>query len=698
VRPGTKRIVRAGALIAAGILVIIAAGLTVISQKPELLRPVIEEALAPAGGKAGLGGIEIDLFPPEITLDKVSIEPPPGQGWRLSLERLYWRPAWRKVLAGGRWLGRVEVSGPRFDLSPGAQDGDQEAGGSGGLETLGLAHRVERVVIREGRLGLDTPAGRLSLTDLSLLPDKSRTGLWHLEAGVLLSGEQEEILARAELDGTILLSPGPALAADAVISASAADISWLSGRLDGRLEAGVKMEIGGDGLVPGPALLTAKGLALAPAGAALPDLELSLTPKVGPGGSFSAEKVRLSLAGLGELTGRGSYRDNQLDLSLAGQGFGLARAAGHLKSLTNWDPAAWQLAGSTDIALSASGSPASPRLRLAATVRDLGMASPDGEVMAAKLAGRLGLDVGLGQGGALRTALTTAVTGGEALYSTLYFNLAKTPFDLNIQGEPRGWRRWENIKLSAGLKGFGRLEAGGWGAWQDDGPAFDGRIKLDRASLARLWASLVRDPLSLSQPELAQSKAAGTAGMEASARGRAGDWRVEGRLRLQGGGLTLPEMQMEAAGLELDLPFAYCWGNGDPGPRQAGEVGQSAPGEFEKPPGESGQAALFPGPGAQPAGGGRRPGAAPVGRAGDHARSGGLRPPFPPMGSQAGGGGQGPGPCPGRAALPAHGREPGWRPEAGGGQLPASGRPGQPHRPFVLGRGGGKRPPGAASL
>ena len=55
---------RIGALIVAGLLLLAAAGLAVLSQRPEMLRPVLESALAPAGGRAEVGSIDLGLFSP----------------------------------------------------------------------------------------------------------------------------------------------------------------------------------------------------------------------------------------------------------------------------------------------------------------------------------------------------------------------------------------------------------------------------------------------------------------------------------------------------------------------------------------------------------------------------------------------------------------------------------------------------------
>lgn len=575
-RPGIKRIALIGVLIVICLLALAAAGLAVLSQRPETLRPVLESALAPAGGRARVGGIDLGIFPPELTLDRVVIEPPAAQGWRLSLDKLYWRPAWRRMMAGGRWLGRVEVQGPRFDLSPEAGQETRAGPEPVGLEIPALVRRVERVVIREGRLGLDTPAGRLSLADLSLLPDDSADGAWRLEAGLVLAGPDGEILARAELGGRLFLKAGPALRAEVTVTAAAGDLAWLSGRVDGRLAAEAAVEVGRGRLDLGPISLTARKLALLPGGQTLPDLELFFRPVLEPSGRLTVREARLALAGLGELAGRGSYDQGALDLSLEGRDLALARAAEVLQPLTGWDPKTWQLGGAADLALAASGPAGAPRLSLKAAIREASLTSPDGEIMAGKLAGSLTGNFGLIPGaGGEPAALSLAVSGGEYLLSTLYFNLSQNPLELSLRGEPQQWSSWRNLRIVAEWRDFGRMSAQGSAAWRSSGPAFDGKIELEQAALPRLWAALVRDPLALSQPDLADSKASGTARLTASLKGEGGNWRVEGGLALKHAGLRLPALKSELSGLELDLPFAYGWGvagNGNQAPSKWGSL------------------------------------------------------------------------------------------------------------------------------
>ena len=481
-------------------------------------------------------------------------------------------------------MGRVEVAGPRVELSTPA-GGETSAGEApAGLEIPGLAHRVERVVIRDGRLGLDTPAGRLSLVDISLLPEETADQAWRLAAGLRLAAPGGETLARAELRGRLLLRPGPSLRAEITCSAAAGDLAWLSGRLDGRLEARAGLEAGKGRLALGPVLLAARSLSLTPGDRALPDLDISFRPELGPAGAVTAREARLTLAGLGELTGQGSYEQGKLELSLQGQDFKLAQAAALLTPVTGWDPQAWQLGGAADLSLAASGPATAPRLSLKAAFRDLALASPDGEIMIGKLAGELagGLSLPLASGRE-PAGLDLAVTGGEGLYSTLYFNLTQNPLRLSLRGRPRQWLDWQGLEGGLDWRGFGRLGVKGAAAWGAAGPAFDGRIALEEASLPGLWAALVRDPLALSRPDLAGSQALGTAGLSAALQGEGGRWRAQGSLKLRDAGLDLPAMQSEVAGVALDLPFAYEWGGSSGGKQPPGKWGELRLGRLRSP-------------------------------------------------------------------------------------------------------------------
>jgi hypothetical protein len=158
-----------------------------------------------------------------------------------------------------------------------------------------------------------------------------------------------------------------------------------------------------------------------------------------------------------------------------------------------------------------------------------------------------------------------ALQRGEALWGTIYLDLAKDPLNLRVGGTQAGPKEYEELHLEGGLRGFGRLRMEGkvrleGGRWHHQG-----RLALRDARLGPIFRTFLRDPLAATQPGLAGLEMEGAAEVDLSFTGTGTAAALDGSLRLRSGDLHRGAEPPLLSGLDIELPISYSFGAADPG-------------------------------------------------------------------------------------------------------------------------------------
>ena len=292
------------------------------------------------------------------------------------------------------------------------------------------------------------------------------------------------------------------------------------------------------------------------------------------------EIEQLDLEHLGRFRGRAGLARGRPTLSLAGDKIDLAMLP---RALAGVDPSGWTCGGQAglEVGLNRDGPDSGWRLKMG--LAQGGLSSANGNFLVDKLQG--GLELALLPGKPHRVRLSLELAQGEALLKTVYLNLAQNPARLVVSAKVRDLSTGpalEEIDLSGRAGQFGDLSFRGAvkrdaGAWR-----YQGDLSLERADLGRLFTTLVKDPFSLSNPALAGLSLTGKAGLELHLMGRDGQAALQGRARVEKGGISQKDGQDGAArelvaGLSLDLPLSYRLGvkeTAEPAPPQDKEWGR----------------------------------------------------------------------------------------------------------------------------
>ena len=439
----------------AALLGIAALTVALAVHRPELLRPLVQRALAPWGGSATLAGLGVTLSPPTLAISGLAIVGPPGEGDLLRIDRLQAELIPGRFFHGGPWLRHVEAKGIVFErLRPRASEGPPD------LTPLTRLFDIEDLSLSDARLRIALPGGELSADGL-------RVSLTPGEGGIRsLAGEGD-----------------------------------LTFRMNGSAVAVGKIAARGK-VTPDPAI----------------EFDLELAPA-----------TLLSLAGA--LSGR--------------------------------DVKGWSPGGTINVA--ARLEPAKEGLRVAAaiTLEQVGFSSPAGDVMGVKISGRLDIEATLGPQPRVKADL--AMNGGEALWGTIYVDLAKNPLDLHVKGTRAGHEEYKDLYINGGLAGFGHLMIEGKARREGEIWRHKGRLAMGETGLGPLFKTFIRDPMATGHPDLAGLQMDGTARIDLSFSGKNKAVDLDGRLLLRSIAIHREGEPPLLSGLEIDLPISYSLGVPDPG-------------------------------------------------------------------------------------------------------------------------------------
>jgi hypothetical protein len=229
----------------------------------------------------------------------------------------------------------------------------------------------------------------------------------------------------------------------------------------------------------------------------------------------------------------------------------------------------WQAKGKLDLAADlAEDSDGKWQAKL--TSSDLGLSSNDGSVLVDGLAGQLKLTGAMNAQPDITAELK--LKAGQALWGTVFLDLARAPLELNTQFRLNGWENFRAIKLQGSLAGMGRFSGQGELSLAKGVLRHQGGLQLEDLELTKLFNTFVRDPLSVSLPSLASWQVHGRGRLELQGGGQGGQADVKGRLQIAKAGLTTGQ-GAQVGSLELDLPFAYRLGKSNSQrPRRPGRL------------------------------------------------------------------------------------------------------------------------------
>jgi len=289
-------------------------------------------------------------------------------------------------------------------------------------------------------------------------------------------------------------------------------------------------------------------------------------------GSLRLEGVDIRSETLGRLTGDLTILEGGASGSLKASGLQAAALLSLAGVVSGRDGKGWSSGGTIDVDARLEPAKGGSRLAAAVALAQIGFSSPAGDVMGQNLAGRLDLEARLGPQPLLKADL--AMGGGEALWGTVYLNLAQEPLDLQAGLTRTSPGEYKDIFLDGGLLGFGRLRLEGKARREGGSWRHRGQLVLSEARLGPVFRTFLRDPLAVSYPDLAGLRMDGTARMDLAFSGSEKAADMDGRILLRSGDVRREGEPPVLSGLDIDLPIAYSLGVPDPGhPRPPGTAG-----------------------------------------------------------------------------------------------------------------------------
>ncbi|MGE5285034.1 MAG: hypothetical protein ACM3OG_08700, partial [Actinomycetota bacterium] len=280
------------------------------------------------------------------------------------------------------------------------------------------------------------------------------------------------------------------------------------------------------------------------------------------GSSYRLDGVEVRTGTLGRMTGQVAIHDGSVSGAMDKADLPVDNLVSIAQAVGGREWSGWSPTGV--LAVDARIEPAEdgPRLAATAALGRIGFTSPAGDVMGRNLAGTVDLKARLTP--RPRVNVDLSLRQGEALWGTVYLDLAKDPLDLRAGGTRAGPGGYEEILLECGLAGFGRLRVEGKARREGAGWRHQGRLALLDARLGPIFRTFLRDPLAPSHPELAGLETEGSAEVDFSFSGSEKAADLNGTLRLRSGGLHRGAEPALLSGLDIDLPVSYSLGAGDP--------------------------------------------------------------------------------------------------------------------------------------
>lgn len=280
-------------------------------------------------------------------------------------------------------------------------------------------------------------------------------------------------------------------------------------------------------------------------------------------GSVQVEGLEVDSAALGRLKGDLALGAKGIGGSLDGHGLKAAALLSLAGVVAGRDWTGLSPVGTVDVAARMEPGEGGPRVTAAVAFDGIGFTAAAGDVMAQNLAGRLDFEARPGPD--LRLAAGLAMDRGEALWGTVYLDLAQDPFGVHGGLTRREPGRYENLRVDARWAGLGRLHLQGRlreeaGTWHHEG-----RLALSEARLGPVFRTFLREPMAASHPALAGLEMDGAARLDLSFSGSEERADLEGRLRLDSAAVRREGEPPVLSGLDIDLPIAYSLGVADPG-------------------------------------------------------------------------------------------------------------------------------------
>lgn len=283
---------------------------------------------------------------------------------------------------------------------------------------------------------------------------------------------------------------------------------------------------------------------------------------LGSNGDVAFQRMQLLIEGLGSLSGDVVLRQGlRWEGALQGGDLRAAGLSALAHALGGLEGPPWQAQGK--LSLEADFGKDQPgQWRASLQSRDLGFSSPSGSVLMGQLAGRLEASGSWRHAPWARAHL--AMSAGQALWGTVFLDLAKAPLELSADARFAGLLHARQIDWQGSLKGYGDFSGQGSLNWLEGGLRHQAKLVLSGLDLAKLFVTFIRDPLTATQPRLAAWRAWGSAQLELDSQGSGLASDLSGRLKVSRAGLEAgPETSL--SGVDIDLPFAYHLGKGSPG-------------------------------------------------------------------------------------------------------------------------------------
>jgi hypothetical protein len=279
--------------------------------------------------------------------------------------------------------------------------------------------------------------------------------------------------------------------------------------------------------------------------------------------SYRVEDVEIRSGSLGRLTGQVAFHGGNVSGRLDGASLPADNLVSLAQAVSGREWNGWSPTGAIDVAVRIEPAEGGPRLTATAVLGRIGFTSPAGDVMGQNLAGKVDLEAHLTTRPRVNVGL--ALRLGEALWGTVYLDLAKDPLDLRVGGTRAGPEEYEELLLEGGLAGFGRLGLEGKARREGERWRHQGRFALRDARLGPIFRTFLRDPLAASHPDLAGLETEGTAEVDLSFSGSGEAADLDGTLRLRLGDLHRGAEPPLLSGLDIDLPVSYSLGAANPG-------------------------------------------------------------------------------------------------------------------------------------
>jgi hypothetical protein len=279
--------------------------------------------------------------------------------------------------------------------------------------------------------------------------------------------------------------------------------------------------------------------------------------------SYRVEDVEIRSESLGNWTGGLAIDGGILRGRLDGESLPADNLVSLARAVSGREWNGWSATGAIDVAARLDRAEGGSRVTVTANLVQIGFRSPVGDVMGQNLAGTVDLETDLTTRSRVKAGL--ALRRGEALWGTVYLDLAKDPLDLRVAGTRAGPEVYEELLFEGGSAEFGRLGIVGKARREGERWRYQGRLALRDARLGPIFRTFLRDPLAASQPELVGLEMEGAAGIDLSFSGAGRAAYLDGTLRLRSGVLHRGAEPPLLAGLTIDLPISYSFGAPNPG-------------------------------------------------------------------------------------------------------------------------------------